>query len=99
MGFDAWLKGDAGTVSLTTNHGELSADLSDIGLEETTLEAGGLERKLKAFRLPDAGLKKEMRFTRAITLESGLDNPIWVCVTTEDGFQAWSSPVYLFDGE
>jgi hypothetical protein len=25
------------------------------------------------------------------------DNPIWVCVTTEDGFQAWSSPIYAFN--
>jgi len=24
------------------------------------------------------------------------DNPLWVCVTTEDGFQAWSSPIFVF---
>ena len=29
-------------------------------------------------------------------VEPGADNPLWVCVTTEDGFQAWSSPIYAF---
>jgi hypothetical protein len=24
------------------------------------------------------------------------DTPIWVRVTTEDGFNAWSSPIFLF---
>ena len=24
------------------------------------------------------------------------DNPLWICVTTEDGFQAWSSPAFVF---
>ena len=24
------------------------------------------------------------------------DNPLWICVYTEDGFQAWSSPVFVF---
>jgi hypothetical protein len=24
------------------------------------------------------------------------DNPIWVRVTTEDGFNAWSSPIFLY---
>ena len=26
------------------------------------------------------------------------NDPIWIAVTTEDGHQAWSSPIYLFDG-
>ena len=31
-----------------------------------------------------------------IPLKPDADNPLWVCVTTEDGFQAWSSPIYAF---
>jgi hypothetical protein len=31
-----------------------------------------------------------------IPLDAAKDNPLWVCVTTEDGFQAWSSPVFVF---
>ena len=48
------------------------------------------------FRLPaslDPGaLSAEVR----VPLRPQGDNPLWIRVTTEDGFQAWSSPVYLF---
>jgi hypothetical protein len=27
------------------------------------------------------------------------DNPIWVSVYTEDGFQAWSSPIFAYRRE
>jgi hypothetical protein len=32
-----------------------------------------------------------------VDLKPGADNPLWVCVTTEDGFQAWSSPIYVIE--
>ena len=97
MGFDARL-GDArdGTLAITTNRGDLRLDLGDIGLEDNVLDAGGLDRKLRVFRLPDEPLQREIRLERTIDLSETGDNPIWVCVTTEDGYQAWSSPVYLF---
>ncbi len=96
MGFDAWLADKAGHISVTTNHGALSLDLTDVGLEDVVLDVGGLERKLKVSRLPNAGLAKEMTFTRNIEIKKNGDNPIWICVFTEDGFQAWSSPIYVF---
>lgn len=100
MGFDAWVdessKNGSGSLSVTTNHGNLSLDLSKIGIEDIELDAGGLERKLKVFRLPDAPLERKLSFTQSISLSSDGDNPIWICVTTEDGYQAWSSPIYLF---
>jgi hypothetical protein len=36
-----------------------------------------------------------MEVDTEIDLDRGGDNPIWVCVTTEDGHQAWSSPIYF----
>ncbi|MEH6361118.1 MAG: DUF3604 domain-containing protein, partial [Amylibacter sp.] len=96
MGFDAWLADDSGEISVTTNHGALLLDLADIGLEDTVLDAGGLERKLKVSRLPAASLAKEMAFKCNIPLNPTGDNPIWICVFTEDGFLAWSSPIYVF---
>jgi hypothetical protein len=96
MGFDAWIDDHAGSLLLTTNHGDLSLDLQHIGLEDTILDAGGLERKLTVFRLPDSQLDKEISFTMEISIKPDGDNPIWICVTTEDGYQAWSSPIYLF---
>lgn len=97
MGFDTWLDdGNAGHLTIATNHGDITADLDDIGLDDHILNAGGLERKLRIFRLPDAPLKREISVSRPITLNATGDTPVWICVTTEDGYQAWSSPVYLF---
>jgi len=97
MGFDAWIRpGEAAGLSIATNHGGLDLALGDIGLEDNVLDAGGLARKLRAFRLPDAALDREITLTRTIPLDETGDNPIWICVTTEDGYQAWTSPIYLF---
>ena len=55
-----------------------------------------LDRRLRVFRLPDDSLDRELSVTRTVRLDQAGDNPVWVCVTTEDGHQAWSSPMYLF---
>ncbi|MCB1509457.1 MAG: DUF3604 domain-containing protein [Hyphomicrobiaceae bacterium] len=97
MGFDAWLtKRDGGRLAITTNRGDLELALGEIGVDDHVLDAGGLARKLRVFRLPDAPLARTMKFERTIPLAAKGDNPIWICVTTEDGYQAWTSPVYLF---
>lgn len=97
MGFDAWIEGGVnGHLSVVTNRGDLDADIRDIGFEDRVLDAGGLERKMRVFGLPDEPLEREMTFKREISIEPGRDNPIWICVTTEDGYQAWTSPVYVF---
>ena len=41
-------------------------------------------------RLPEENRHREMEATVSIPLKAKGDNPLWVCVTTEDGFQAWS---------
>ena len=96
MGFDAWIDADEETtLSVNTNHGQLNLDIQDIGLEAIKLEAGGLDRKLPVQRLPEGRLEKELSFQRTIPLNVSEDDAIWVAVTTEDGFQAWSSPIYF----
>lgn len=95
-GFDVWLD-DAihGNLDIATNRGNLTAPLSKIGMQGLTLDAGGLDRQLRAFRLPDHNTHTSMSFTRMIKLTASSDNPIWICVTTEDGHQAWSSPIFI----
>jgi hypothetical protein len=97
-GFDVWLdtKGDE-TIDIKTNYGNLSLPISDVGYEDTIMEAGGLERKIRVFRLPEINTHKSILETVEIPLSCVGDNPIWVCVTTEDGFQAWSSPIFIFN--
>lgn len=97
MGFDAWLDNDrAGSLAVATGLGDLDVDLAGLGMQDVVLEAGGLDRRLRAFRLPDAPLARELSVTRTIELNETGDTPLWICVTTEDGYQAWSSPIYLF---
>ncbi len=97
MGFDAWLQDDrSGGLHITTNHGDLDVDLATLGLDDQVLEAGGLARRIRAFRLPGEPLRRELSITRTIALKPEGDNPLWVAVITEDGYQAWSSPIYLF---
>ena len=97
MGFDIWLGEDAsGDLAIKTNRGDLELPLDRIGLEDQVLDAGGLDRQLRVFRLPSKRLDREMTVSRTIDIGETGDTPIWICVTTEDGYQAWTSPVYLF---
>ena len=98
-GFDAWLEpGATGRFDLACNHGALETPLDDIGIDDVVMEAGGLERKVRAFRLPDDNRCREMNEVVELELAPHVDNPIWVSVFTEDGFQAWSSPIFVFRG-
>jgi hypothetical protein len=96
-GFDAWFDpGASGRLEIETNHVSGGFDLKEIGLEDTVLEAGGLERRIRVFRLPIANGCRELRESVTVSLSPTGDNPIWVRVTTEDGFNAWSSPIFLY---
>ena len=97
-GFDAWLSdGSAGELEIATNLGNLTASLADVDMQGVTLEAGGLDRKISAYRLPNDNPHRELRADVEIPLKPKGDNQIWVSVYTEDGFQAWSSPIFLYN--
>jgi len=74
-------------------------DLQTLGLASVSQVLGGLDRRLTVTRLPDAALPRQMTFTREVQLHETGDTPIWISLTTEDGHQAWSSPIYLFNKE
>ena len=96
-GFDVWLDvADDAVMDLTSNHGAINKPLKDIGFEDNVLDAGGLERKIRVFRLPEHNPHRELQYSLHIPLKASGDNPLWICVTTEDGFQAWSSPIFVF---
>jgi hypothetical protein len=96
-GFDVWLDEAADAVlELNTNRVSGRFALAELGLDDTVLDAGGLECKIKVFRLPDENPHTEMEVEVELPLQETGDNPIWICLTTEDGFQSWSSPIYIF---
>jgi hypothetical protein len=96
-GFDAFLDESRDErLDVNTNHGQLDLPLADIGIDDVVLDAGGLERRLRVLRLPLMNTQKRLFETVPVELHEQGDNPLWVCVTTEDGFQAWSSPIFVF---
>ena len=97
-GFDVQVEQlDAGaSLELITNQGAMQVDLAELGTQDELMKAGGLNKELRVFRLPDENKHTSMQATVNIPLHSKGDNPLWICVTTEDGFQAWSSPVFAF---
>jgi hypothetical protein len=95
-GFEALLHDhQSGVLRVETKLGSVSVAVADIGLEPKTFDFGGLGRTLQIYRLPDENPHRRFVADREIPLRAGRDNPLHVCVTTEDGHQAWSSPIYV----
>jgi hypothetical protein len=96
-GFDVRLdQADSGRLHLSTNLVSDYFELNRIGFEDIVLAAGGLQRQVRISRLPDRSHCLEIRKTAQVALKPAGDNPLWVRVTTEDGHNAWSSPIYIF---
>ena len=95
-GCDVWLD-DAtkGGIEITTPLFEARVPLAEIGGEDTVFDAGGLERRLRLCRLPEALDQHDMEFAVEIPIEAAGDTPVFVRVTQEDGHRAWSSPIYF----
>ena len=96
MGIDAMLEdASAGTLEIATNLITASLPIAEIGLEDRCFEAGGLGRRIRAFRLPDRNPHLAIRQTRRVALRHGEDNALYIRATLEDGNVLWSSPIYL----
>lgn len=96
-GFDAWIDETQSTsLQIETSHVSATLNLADIGCEDTVLDGGGLERKIRVFRLPSENTCLDLKQTVRVPVAPMGDNPIWVRVTTEDGFNAWSSPIFVY---
>ena len=96
-GFDAWLADPrAGTLTIDTPLVKAEIAVADIGFEDTVFEAGGIERRIRLFRLPDNNSHRTLAFEREIALRDDLDNALYVTLIQEDGHVAWSSPIYVF---
>ncbi|MGA7807548.1 DUF3604 domain-containing protein [Bradyrhizobium sp.] len=94
-GFDATLRdASAGRLALETPLGKLDIPVTEIGYQPLSFSYGGLDRKLTVYRLPDVNPCLSVTIEQVISLRSDHDNPLYVSVVTEDGHQAWSSPIY-----
>ena len=95
-GCHLWLdRAAGGVIKLDTNLIEAEIKLGEIGFEDRVLDAGGLGRRMRIFRLPDRLENLDRTVKVSVPIVEGRDNPVWVKITTEDGFNAWSSPIYV----
>jgi hypothetical protein len=98
-GFDMVLHHPArGTVRVETPLIRFEIEIDRIGMNDTVMEAGGLGRRMRIFRLPDVLTQNAVVFDRDIALAPGRDNPLYAKVIQEDGHAAWSSPIYVVAG-
>jgi hypothetical protein len=96
MGVEAMLEdAQAGTLEIKTNLVHASLPVAEIDFEDRAFDAGGLGRRIRAFRLPDVNPHRHVRLSRRIPLRRDEDNALYVRVTLEDGNVMWSSPIYL----
>lgn len=96
-GFDMLLQQPSmGRIRIDTQLLQFEIEVQSIGLEDTVIEAGGLGRRMRIFRLPDELRETAISVEQTITLYQDQDNPLYAKVVQEDGHAAWSSPIYLF---
>lgn len=97
-GFDAWLTdANAGSLVIDTELVKTEIAIADIGREDLVFENGGIERRIRVFRLPDENTVHEAKLERQIKLNQQVDNPLYARIIQEDGHIIWSSPIYLFN--
>ncbi|MDA1022608.1 MAG: DUF3604 domain-containing protein [Proteobacteria bacterium] len=96
-GFDAWLDdGAAGTLKIQTELINEEIKVSDIGLEDMVFENGGINRRIRVFRMPEENPHHQVTIERRLPLLGARDNAFYVCIVQEDGHFIWSSPTYVF---
>ena len=93
-GADLTLSDDMASIAVVTPHAAVERPLAALGADPLAVECGGLGRRLRLSRLPGTLDTLSLSLNRTVDLEPG-DNPLFVCVTLEDGHQAWSSPIYV----
>ena len=96
-GFDAWLEhGSDGVLKVETPSLRFELPIAEIGYDDSVFEAGGLEKRIRVFRLPDENLCRSLTLKRTIPVRDRGDTRPFICLTQEDGHRAWSSPLYVF---
>ena len=96
-GFDIWVdEQDGAGLQIETNLVSADVELDRIGLEDVVFDAGGLKRCIRVFRLPEVNSTLELNAKLTMPLKETGDNPLWIRLTTEDGFNAWSSPIFIY---
>ena len=97
-GFDSFLQDPrTGTLRIRTNLVEQTIPVASIGRDDLIFSNGGIDRRVRIFRLPDANPHLQITLERHFSVCKDRDNAFYVRVTFEDGHVAWSSPIYIIN--
>jgi hypothetical protein len=97
-GIDIWLdEPQSGTLNIETNIVSGTVELAALADDAIAYDAGGLDRALSVYRLPEANWNRHLSFEHEAVYPGGADCPVYVRVTQADCHQAWSSPIYLIE--
>ena len=95
-GFDAWLEDPkSGILKIDTPLVKCEIPIANIGMDDQVFSAGGIQRNIRVFRLPDENQHQTIKINRRIQLNDDFDNALYICLTQENGHRAWSSPIYI----
>jgi hypothetical protein len=93
---DLWLADPlAGVLDIATKEICAKVEIAAIGYEDTRLEVGPIDRTLRLFRLPETCSSYRVDIDEEVDMSAREEKRLYLCVTQEDGIQAWSSPIYL----
>lgn len=99
-GFDARLKeGREGLLRIHTELVNEEIHIADIGRDDLVFENGGINRRIRVFRMPDENPHNHVNINCRMPVLTGCDNAYYVCIVQEDGHYIWSSPIYVFSDE
>ena len=70
-------------------------DLASLADNVVEFDGGGLGRKLSVYRLPENDWSRRVTIEHTVAFSGIADLPVYVRVTQADGYQAWTSPIYL----
>ncbi|MBT3363806.1 MAG: DUF3604 domain-containing protein [Chloroflexi bacterium] len=88
-------RSDTGSVRIETAQRTVELDIASIGLDPTTYDCGGVEKRLEVYHLPDEPCASSFAFDLPLTDLYAGDNPIYIRTSQEDGHMAWTSPAYV----
>ena len=85
----------SGSLRIETERLSHVLDLSKLGDEEVSIDAGGVDARLRVMRLPSGNEALEVSFEADYELHRDTRNAVYVRITQEDGTMTWSSPIYV----
>ena len=83
---DVWLDEiEHGVLRLCTSEIDADLELAGIDLADTRIDAGGLYKAVRVFRLPDENATRSMTVSRRVKRRQDADTRLYACVTLENG--------------